>query len=127
MTLLRIYDMSDFPTLKTGAVLQYPAQKAVRFSAVVLRFTDGAEQRFRDYQAPLRRWLIRLDLLDQTELHVLREFFRAQSGAAGTFTFTDPWDSTVYLHCSFENDEMTEELLDEVKGTTALTVQENRV
>jgi phage-related protein len=119
--------MSDFPTLKTGAILQYPAQKAVRFSAVVLRFADGAEQRFRDYQAPLRRWMIRLDLLDQTELHVLREFFRAQSGAAGTFTFTDPWDSTQYLNCSFENGEMTEELLDEMKGKTALTVQENRV
>jgi phage-related protein len=118
MTLFRIYDMSDFPTLKTGAILQYPAQKAVRFSSVVLRFTDGAEQRFRDFQAPLRRWMIRLDLLDQTELHVLREFFRAQSGAAGTFTFTDPWDSTVYLNCSFENGEMTEELLDEMKGKT---------
>jgi phage-related protein len=118
--------MSDFPTLKTGAILQYPAQKAARFSAVVLRFTDGAEQRFRDYQAPLRRWLVRLDLLDETELHVLNEFFLAQSGAAGTFTFTDPSDSTVYLNCSFENGEMTEEFLDEVKGKTALTVQENR-
>ena len=118
--------MSDFPTLKTGVVLQYPAQKVTRFSAVVLRFTDGAEQRFRDYQAPLRRWQVRLDLLDDTELHVLREFFRAQSGAAGTFTFTDPWDSSVHLNCSFESDEMTEELLDEVKGKTALTVQENR-
>jgi len=119
--------MSDFPTLKTGAILQYPAQKAVRFSAVVLRFTDGAEQRFRDYRAPLRRWMIRLDLLDQTELHVLREFFRAQSGAAGAFAFTDPWDSAVYPNCSFENGEITEELLDEMKGKTALTVQENRV
>src|SRR5712691_13004151 len=110
MTPFRICNMSDFPTLKTGAILQYPDQKAVRFSAVVLRFTDGAEQRFRDYQAPLRRWQIRLDLLDDTELHLLREFFRAQSGATGTFTFRDPWDSSVYPNCSFENDEMTEEL-----------------
>lgn len=119
--------MSDFPVLKTGAILQYPAQKETRFSAVVLRFMDGAEQRFRDYQTPLRRWQIRLDLLDETELHVLREFFRAQAGAAGTFTFTDPWDNSVHLNCSLESDEMSEELLDELKGKTALTVQENRV
>lgn len=118
--------MSDFPTLKTGAILQYPAQKVTRFSSVVLRFMDGAEQRFRDYQAPLRRWLVRLDLLDDAELHVLREFFREQSGAAGTFTFTDPGDSIEYLNCSFENDEITEDFLDEVKGKTALTIQENR-
>ena len=119
--------MSDFPTLKTGAVLQYPAQKSIRFATGVLRFMGGSEQRFRDYQAPLRRWTIRLDLLDENELHVLRAFFRAESGAAGTFTFTDPWDGTVYLNCSFENHEMSEEILDEVRGTTALTVQENRV
>ena len=118
--------MSDFPILKTGAILQYPAQKSIRFSTGVLRFVGGAEQRFRDYQAPLRRWTIRLDLLDENELHVLREFFRAEAGAAGTFTCTDPWDSTAYLNCSFENHEMAEELLDEVKGKTALTVQENR-
>jgi hypothetical protein len=118
--------MSDFPTLRTGAILQYPAARVTRFAAVVLRFTDGAEQRFRDYQAPLRRWLIRLDLLDESELHMLREFFREQSGAAGTFTFTDPRDSTLYVNCSFESDEMTEELLDEAKGKTDLTIQENR-
>jgi hypothetical protein len=119
--------MSDFPTLKTGAVLQYPAQKAIRFSTAVLRFVDGAEQRFRDYQTPLRRWTIQLDLLDENELHVLKEFFRAQSGAAGSFTFTDPWDSTTHLNCSFENDELAVELLDEAKGKTSLTVQENRI
>src|ERR1700694_3550753 len=99
--------MSDFPTLQTGAILQYPAQKAIRFSTAVLRFVDGAEQRFREYQAPLRRWTIRLDLLDENELHVLREFFRAESGAAGTFSFADPWDGALYLNCSFENGEMT--------------------
>lgn len=118
--------MSDFPTLKTGAVLQYPAQKAIRFSTSVLRFIDGSEQRFRNYQTPLRRWVIRLDLLDDSELHVLAEFFRTQGGAAGSFVFTDPWDGATYQNCSLENGEMAEELLDEVKGKTAVTVRENQ-
>ena len=118
--------MSDFPTLKTGAVLQYPAQKALRFSTQVLRFLDGSEQRLRDYSGPLRRWTIQLDLLDETELHALREFLRTQSGAAGTFSFTDPWDGTIYSTCSLENDEIQEELQDELRGKTAMIVRQNR-
>ena len=118
--------MSSFPTLKTGAVLQYPAQKEVEFSTTVLRFIDGSEQRFRNYQTPLHRWMIRLDLLDESELHQFREFYRTQGGAAGSFAFTDPWDGTSYENCSIEDDAMTEELLDESNGKTSLTVRENR-
>jgi hypothetical protein len=118
--------MSDFPTLKTGAVLQYPAQKATRFSTQVLRFIDGSEQRFRNYQTPLRQWVIQLDLLDQTELQALRDFFWDQAGAAQSFSFSDPWDGTTYQNCNLENDEMLDELLDEVKGKTTLTISQNR-
>ena len=118
--------MSAFPTLKTGAVLQYPAQKEVRFCTSVLRFIDGTEQRFRNYQTPLHRWMIRLDLLDESELHQLREFFRTQEGVAGSFTFTDPWDGTSYENCNIEDETMTEALLDESNGKTSLTVRENR-
>ena len=119
--------MSDFPKLKTGAVLQYPAQKAVRFSTDVLRFVGGSEQRFRNYQAPLRRWLIRLDLLDESELHILREFFRTEAGGFESFAFTDPWDGSKYPNCCLENGEMLEELRDELKAMTTLAVRENRV
>jgi hypothetical protein len=34
--------MSAFPALKTGAVLQYPAQRAVQFSTDVVQFIDGS-------------------------------------------------------------------------------------
>jgi phage-related protein len=118
--------MSAFPTLKTGAVLQYPAQKEVQFSTTVLRFIDGSEQRFRNYQTPLHRWMIRLELLDESELHQLREFFRTQGGAAGSFAFTDPWDGTNYANCSIEDGAMMEALSDESNGKTSLTVRENR-
>jgi len=118
--------MSGFPTLKTGAVLQYPAQKEVQFSTTVLRFIDGSEQRFRNYQTPLHRWMIRLALLDQSELHQLQEFFRTQGGAAGSFTFADPWDGTGYANCSIEENALMEALLDESNGKTSLTVRENR-
>jgi phage-related protein len=116
--------MSDFPVLKTGAVIQYPAEKATRYSTQVLRFVDGSEQRFRDFDASLRRWTIRLDALDETELCALRNFFRTQRGAAGTFSFTDPWNSNVYDKCSLESDEMVEHLLNEGRSQTSLIVRE---
>jgi len=118
--------MSVFPALKTGAVLQYPAQRSVQFSTDVVQFMDGTEQRFQNYASPLHIWTVQLDLLDEEELHVLREFFLTEAGGAGDFSFTDPWDGTVYPSCSFATDEMQEALLDEAKGKTSLTVQENR-
>ena len=119
--------MSNFPTLKTGAVLQYPAQKEVRFATEIVRFMDGSEQRFREYQTSLHRWMIRLELLDQGELQVLREFFITQAGGADSFVFTDPWNGTVYANCTLEGGDMALLLVDEMKGNTSLTVRENRV
>jgi hypothetical protein len=118
--------MSHFPTLKTGAVQQYPAQKSIQFATEIVRFLDGSEQRFRSYESALRRWVIRLELLDEIELHALREFFRNLEGSSGSFSFTDPWDGASHANCSFELDELTEELSDEGRGSTALTVSENR-
>jgi hypothetical protein len=118
--------MSDFPTLKTGAVMQYPAQREIHFSTSVVRFLDGSEQRFRQYQTALHRWVVKLDLLDESELHQLREFFRTEGGATETFGFTDPWDGTRYANCSLEDDSMTDTLKDVSDGQTALTIRENR-
>lgn len=116
--------MSDFPALKTGAVIQYPAEKTTTFSTQVLRFVDGSEQRFGDFGTSLHRWTILLDALDESELASLRNFFRSQRGVAGTFSFTDPWDGTAYDHCSLESDEMVEELVSEGKSRTKLVVRE---
>ncbi len=118
--------MADFPTLKTGAVMQYPAERELRFSTEVLQFVDGSEQRFRGYGAALRRWMVRLDLLEDAELKRLETFFDASQGALGTFQFTDPWDGTVYADCSLEEDEMAIEFNAEQQARTALVIRENR-
>ncbi|MGP0076020.1 MAG: DUF2460 domain-containing protein [Bryobacteraceae bacterium] len=117
--------MSTFPTLKTGAVTQYPAQRNVQFSTVALQFVDGAEQRFRSYQASLHHWTIQLSLLDQAELQELQEFFRSVEGRAENFGFTDPWDGTTYASCSLGSDSMTAVLEGEWNGEASLTVLEN--
>jgi hypothetical protein len=119
--------MANFPALKTGVVAQYPSDRTRRFSTQVLRFLDGSEQRFRGYGAPLRRWTIQLDLLDEAELVNLRQFFDEQEGRSGIFSFTDPWDGTVYASCSFDTDELALEFRDIARGRTSVAVKENRI
>jgi hypothetical protein len=117
--------MSDFPLLKTGAVLQYPAQHAAEYSTTVLRFVDGSEQRVGNYKTPIHHWIVRLGLLDESELHAFREFFRGLSGAAQNFSFTDPWDGTIYPSCSLEDSELAEQLVGPSNATTSLRIVEN--
>lgn len=118
--------MSAFPRLKTGAVMQYPASRTVEHATRVHRFVDGGEQRYRERGAPLRRWVIRLDRLDEAELQSLQEFFVQAQGRAGTFSFLDPWDDVTYDNCSLEDDDLTVEVSGEMRGRTELRVRENR-
>jgi len=118
--------MADFPALKSGAVAQYPSDRAREWAALVQEFVDGSEQRSPLYGAPLRRWMIRLDLLDEAEMFRLEEFFVEEGGAAGGFAFTDPWDGAEYPDCSFEGDGIELVFQGTGRGTLELVVRENR-
>ena len=118
--------MGMFPALRTGAVAQYPTERSIEFATQVLWFVDGGEQRFAEHAGPLRRWVVRLDLLDESELETLGQFFENESGRAGTFSFTDPWDGTVYANCSFDSDDLELMLQSAARGNTQVVVKENR-
>ena len=118
--------MASFPTLKTGVVAQYPSDRTRKFATQVYRFMDGAEQRFAQYPAPLKKWTIRLDMLDEAELVEVESFFVSQAGRAGSFSFTDPWSGQAFANCSFDSDEMIAEFQGPAKGVTTLVVKENR-
>ena len=117
--------MSAFPRLKTGAVAQYPAARALSHATEVVTFIDGTDQRYRVRGATVRRWVIRLDLLDETEIARLEEFFTTAQGKLGRFSFEDPWTGNVHTDCSLESDEFEAELLGETRGRAALVVREN--
>lgn len=119
--------MNTFPTLKTGAVAQYPARKTETYSTQIVRFVDGSEQRFGDYGAPIHSWTIQVSLLDEAEMQLIRQFFRTQMGASGVFSFTDPWTGTVYANCSLDNSTLVETFDAEMRGQTQLIVRENRL
>jgi hypothetical protein len=118
--------MATFPTLKTGAVMQYPAKATLRFSTQLLQFIDGTEQRFREYPAPLHEWVIALDLLDEEETNTLDQFFLSQQGQFGSFVFVDPKDNTTYPDCSLMIDDFVFTLNGERRAKTSVMVRENR-
>ena len=118
--------MATFPNLKTNAVAQYPAGKALRFQNQTLRFLDGTEQRYRDSAGLLHRWEIRLQQLDEGVLAALETFLQQNEGAFASFAFTDPWDGHVYPDCSIAADRIQLTFTAEMNGQTALTIVENR-
>jgi hypothetical protein len=118
--------VASFPTLKTGVVAQYPSDRTRQFSTQVCHFLDGSQQRFPNYGTPLLRWVIRLDWLDESELVNLEAFFLSEEGRAGSFSFTDPWDGTVYANCSFDTDTAAFEFQDVGRSVTQVVVKENR-
>jgi len=118
--------MSDFPVLKSGAVVQYPAVKRIGYSTRVMRFVDGAEQRFRQWAAPEKSWVIRLEDLDETEAQLLEAFFAEHQGSLDDFAFTDPWSGAEHSSCRIENSEMEFERLGENRVRTGIVIKENR-
>jgi hypothetical protein len=118
--------MLSFPTLKTGAVAQYPTSRSLTFQNDTLRFIDGTEQRYRDSAGPLHRWEISLDRLDEGEVAAIEEFFLAAQGAFADFSFTDPWDQKAYPHCSIEADRLDVTAKLELWGVTSIAIVENR-
>jgi hypothetical protein len=118
--------MSTFPLLKTGAVAQYPASRTAGYATETYRFLDGSEQRFPQRGAAATRWAIRLELLDDTEMAAIYDFFQSQQGRFGAFTFVDPWDGSVHTNCSFEADELAVKLDGEALGSLQLTIKENQ-
>ena len=118
--------MATFPILKTGAVTQYPAKVTIRYSNRLIHYIDGAEQRYRDYPAPLHQWLIRLDLLDEAEMKAFEEFFVEEEGQFGSFAFVDPKDNVTYPDCSLMIDDCDFTMDGERRGKTSMLVQENR-
>ncbi len=117
--------MSTFPLLKTGAVAQYPATRTTGYATQAFRFLDGSEQKFPQRGSAATRWVITLDLLDDTEMAQVCTFFQSQQGRFGTFSFVDPWDATTHANCSFESDELALRMDGEARGRIQLVIKEN--
>lgn len=111
--------MADFPRLQSGAVAQYPSSGNLKASTRVLRYVDGSEQRYRETAIPARSWTLHLNRITEQEMAAIEEFFMAQQGSFGQFTFTDPHDGVAYPDCSFDSDSLHSHIFGEdIAGAT---------
>ncbi len=116
--------MMQFPTLTSGAVMQYGTPVGSVWPAQVIRFLDGTDQRFLLNGTPLRRWLIDLRLLNESEIAALEAFFSALSGEYLTFSFPDPFSGTSVPNCRIGAPEFISEYQGVDIATTSMWVVE---
>jgi hypothetical protein len=114
--------MAIFPVLKTGAVAQYPLDRGVRFSTQDVRFMDGSSQRFRLYGTGLRRWTLKLALLDEQELGAVIAFVEQQGSA--TFAFTDPVTGGNVATCIISGEQFDATMNREMSGQATVVIEE---
>jgi hypothetical protein len=116
--------MNSFPKLKSGAIIQWPAVREIHYSTEVLEFLDGSEQRYRHFSHFIRRWIVQLDELDEEDLTTMEAFYAQEQGQFGTFSFTDPWDGTVYSECQFDHPEVSADYRSILGGSARLIIRE---
>lgn len=114
--------MATFPVLKTGAVAQYPLDCGVRYSTQAVRFMDGSQQKFRLIGVRLRRWTLKLDLLDEDELGAVIAFIEQQGSA--TFAFPDPLTGDNVATCMISGQQFDATMTRERDGQTTVVIEE---
>ena len=116
--------MATFPTLKTGAAAQYPLGWSARYATQAVQFLDGSSQRYRISGGGLRRWQVRLDLLDESELGAVIAFVDGQG--SDVFTFVDPVSGGSVANCVLSGDPFEASMSDEMHGRAWLVIEESR-
>ena len=114
--------MASFPTLKTGAPAQYPLDRGVQYSTQAVRFMDGSRQRFKLYGTGLRKWTLKLRLLDEQELGAVIAFVEQQGSAP--FAYTDPTTGAVAARCVISGNQFDATLTHEMDGQTTVVIEE---
>lgn len=116
--------MATFPILKTGAPAQYPLEYATRFSTHTVQFLDGGRQSYQLSGAGLRRWRLKLDLLDERELAAVIAFVDQQGSSS--FTFVDPGSGASVEKCVLAEDPFEAVMEREMAGRATLVIEEIR-
>lgn len=116
--------MTTFPTLNSGAVAQFPMPVLTGQGVRVIRFLDGADQRYLLQARTFRSWQIRLQYLTEDEVAALEAFFAAQLGDYSTFAFPDPFSDEIVQNCRFGAPALTTEYADVDTASASLWVIE---
>lgn len=119
--------MTNFPSLSTGSVAQYPLGQTQSFTTDVIRFLDATDQRCVVRANGLRQWLVRLDLLNDGEIATLEQFFAQMQGPSTLFDFFDPTTGETVPNCRFASGDGITTYSAENIGGSQLVVTETYV
>jgi hypothetical protein len=115
--------MATFPTLlKTGAIAQYPLSRVTTLATQAVRFLDGSQQTYQLNGAGLRKWMVSLDLLDESEVSAVIAF--AEQTGTGTFSFTNSVTGETAAKCVISGEQLGTSLVNELHGTAMLEIEE---
>lgn len=115
--------MAIFPTLKTGAITQYPATLKVSFGPVQsVEFLDGSSHRYCTGPTPLRQWSIRFEHLDAREDAIVMDFL--QRHRHGTFSFVDPFSGETIARCGVHGFELLNGVTGEMSQAVGTVIEE---
>ena len=114
--------MPAFPTLRTGAVAQYPLEQSLHSPAESVRFLDGGRQSYPLTGRALRRWAIRAELLDEAEIAAIAAFAEINAGAV--FAFTDPAGGEVAAQCVIAGERFRSGIDSRTEGWSELSIEE---
>jgi hypothetical protein len=117
--------MSTFPTLKSGAIAQYPATSHVRFGPTqVVEFLDGSSDRYCTGPGALRQWHVRLAWLDARECATVIDFLRRHQDTE--FSFVEPFSGETVPRCGFQGFEFRAVMAGEMNEQVAAVIEELR-
>jgi len=95
--------MSTFPTSPRPIKVQKPS---IKFRTLVSESEDGYEQRRSVWPRGKRTFELQYDVLSQSEMQVLWDFYVSCSGSYLDFTFFDHTSNANYT-CRFAEDELS--------------------
>jgi hypothetical protein len=90
----------------------------------IVRFLDGSEQRCLVRGRKLRRWLVSLAQLNESELASVEQFFEEAQGNAQLFTFIDPLTSDAVPNCRISNPSITTQYKALGSGAASVWIEE---
>jgi len=116
--------MAAFPVLKSGAVVQAPFARVVRYATDVVRFCGGDEQRYPLRGRAGRRWMVALSGLDDGELQALSNFYEQHGPYGVSFEFRDPLSGEMFAECVFADAGLDLKLAGAHSGECVLRIEE---
>jgi hypothetical protein len=96
--------MLEFPKLRTGVTAQHPLACVLLSETRIFTFLDGRQQRF-PVTKPRKKWILRLDQLDESEAWAVEEFARRHFETAEPFRFKDPRTGVEHAPCYLARNE----------------------